>query len=135
MEFHSIDDPIAKWNGVPATNPKLRYTVMQGIGNWVAADGCSSSPHTGTPLRGAPQSSSAGETATLVTYTGCRQGAQVALWRFTGSGHVWPGAPFNTGPPSTWILQGVGRGITLVDANEQMWSFFRRYELPADAGS
>ena len=58
-----------------------------------------------------PAPISAGETATLVTYTHCRSGdAEVTLWRFTGSGHVWPGALFNTGPPSTWILAGVGRG-------------------------
>jgi hypothetical protein len=39
------------------------------------------------------------------------------------------------GPPSTWILAGVGRGITLVNANERMWQFFQHYELPAGAGS
>jgi hypothetical protein len=31
---------------------------------------------------------------------------------------------------NTWILQGVGRGIVLVDANEAMWNFFKQYELP-----
>jgi polyhydroxybutyrate depolymerase len=71
------------------------------------------------------------ESATLVTYSGCKDGTEVALWRFTGSGHVWPGATFNTGPKSTWVLDGVGRGITLVDANELMWQFFQRYSLPA----
>jgi len=30
----------------------------------------------------------------------------------------------------TWILGGVGRGIVLVDANEAMWQFFQRYEIP-----
>ena len=57
-------------------------------------------------------------------------GAEVELERFTGSGHVWPGSPLNTGPMNTWILQGVGRGIVLVDANETMWDFFKQYELP-----
>ena len=131
MEFHSLNDPIAKWNGVPNKNPALRYTVMEGIDKWVKADGCSTTPHDGTTIVGAAGTISAGETATPVTYTYCRSGAEVALWRFTGSGHVWPGAPFNTGPPSTWILAGVGRGIVLVDANTAMWNFFRQYELPA----
>jgi hypothetical protein len=37
----------------------------------------------------------------------------------------------NTGPPSTWILAGVGRGIVLVNADEVMWQFFRRFSVPA----
>jgi polyhydroxybutyrate depolymerase len=131
MEFHSVNDPIAKYNGTPNANPKLRLSVMEGIDQWVKADGCSPAPHVGTTIVGAPGSISAGETATPITYTHCHSGAEVALWRFTGSGHVWPGSPLNTGPKKTWILAGVGRGIVLVNANETMWEFFSHYELPA----
>jgi len=133
IEFHSVNDPIAKWNGVPNQNPRLRLSVMEGINQWVKVDGCRTRPHRTPTLVGAPDSPSAGETATLVTYTHCRSGSEVALWRFTGSGHVWPGSALNTGPPSTWILAGVGRGTVLVDANESMWSFFQRYSLRAAA--
>ena len=87
----------------------------------------------GPEIVGAAGSISAGETATPVTYTHCRSGSEVALWRFTGSGHVWPGSPLNTGPKSNWILAGVGRGIVLVNADETMWQFFRRYSLPPPA--
>jgi len=103
---------------------------MEGIDQWVKADGCSPKANIGTPIVGAAGSISAGETATLLTYTGCKSGAEVALWRFTGSGHVWPGSPLNTGPKKKWILAGVGRGIVLIDANEVMWQFFEQYELP-----
>ena len=130
LEFHSVNDPIALWNGTKGASPPTRFAVMDGIDQWVHADGCSTAPHDAPTIRGAAGSDSAGETATLVTYRGCRAGTEVELWRFTGSGHVWPGAPFNTGPRSTWILRGVGRGITLVNANEQMWQFFRRFALP-----
>jgi polyhydroxybutyrate depolymerase len=131
MEFHSVNDPVAKWVGVPNKDPKLRYSVMEGINLWVKADGCATTPHKGATIVGAAGSISAGETATPITYPHCRSGSEVALWRFTGSGHVWPGSTLNTGPPSTWILGGVGRGIVLVNANETMWQFFKRYELPA----
>ncbi len=131
MEFHSVNDPIAKFDGVPNANPLLRLSVMQGIAQWVRADGCASLPHRGVTIVGAAGSISAGETATPITYTHCRSGTQVALWRFTGSGHVWPGSTLNTGPKKTWILAGVGRGTVLVDANETMWQFFRRYSLPS----
>ncbi len=133
LEFHSVDDPIAKWVGVPNRNPRLRLSVMDGIRQWVRADGCDPTPHDGPEIVGAAGSISAGETATPVSYTGCRSGSEVALWRFTGSGHVWPGSTLNTGPKSNWILAGVGRGIVLVDADEVMWQFFRRYSLPSPA--
>ena len=131
LEYHSLDDPVAKWNGVPDTDPKLRFSVMAGIDQWVAADGCAPQPHDDPTVVGTAATHSAGETATLVTYAHCRAGSVVKLWRLTGSGHVWPGATFNTGPRSTWILDGVGRGTTLVDANEDMWRFFEQHPLPA----
>ncbi len=131
MEFHSLDDPIARWNGVAADNRADRYSVMQGIDKWIVADGCSSNPHDSTKMVGTPGSLSAGQSAQLVVYSHCRSGTEVALWRLTGSGHVWPGSPFNTGPPQTWILAGVGRGTVLIDANQAMWTFFTHYSLPA----
>lgn len=129
MEFHSVDDPIALFKGVKNANPKLVFSVMDGIDQWVKADGCNATPTTGTPMIGTGQS--AGLTATLLSYTGCKAGTSVNLWRLTGSGHVWPGAPFNTGPKNTWILDGVGRGTQLIDANELMWQFFQKHQLPA----
>ncbi len=135
MEFHSLNDPTAKWNGVPNSNPRLRLSVMEGINQWVKADGCNTHAHSGTTIVGAPNSISAGETATPVTFTNCRSGSEVALWRFTGSGHVWPGSALNTGPQATWILAGVGRGTVLVNADETMWHFFERYSLPAKAAT
>ncbi len=131
MEFHSVDDPIAKFDGTPNAYPLLRLSVMEGIGQWVKADGCSTKPQTGATIVGTAGSISAGETATPITYTRCRSGAEVALWRFSGSGHVWPGSTLNTGPQKNWILAGVGRGIVLVNANETMWQFFERYSLPS----
>jgi polyhydroxybutyrate depolymerase len=131
MEFHSVNDPIARYNGTPNRDPRLRLSVMEGVDQWVKADGCNVTPHTDPTIVGAAGSISAGQTATLVTYSPCRSRTKVALWRFTGSGHVWPGSTFNTGPKSTWILAGVGRGIVLVNANEAMWQFFQRYSLPA----
>jgi polyhydroxybutyrate depolymerase len=133
MEFHSINDPIALFTGTPNKNPKLRLSVPEGIAQWVKADGCATTPHTGTTIVGAPGSISMGETATKVSYSHCKAGTAVDLWRFTGSGHVWPGSTFNTGPKKTWILAGVGRGIVLVNADETMWQFFRQYSLPKSA--
>jgi len=48
------------------------------------------------------------------------------LWKLTGSGHVWPGAPLHV----FWL----GRSTQLIDANDQMWHFFRKFSLPSDKG-
>jgi polyhydroxybutyrate depolymerase len=130
MEFHSVNDPIAMWDGVPNRNPTLRFTVLQGIHQWVVADHCRSNPHVAPTIVGAPGSISAGETATEITYHSCADGTEVVLWKLTGSGHVWPGSTLNTGPKSSWLLAGVGRGTVLVNADELMWQFFERYQLP-----
>jgi polyhydroxybutyrate depolymerase len=124
MEFHSVNDPIVAFKGSPNKNPKLVLSVQEGLDQWVKADGCSPKARDGKTIVGAAGSISAGETATLVTYTHCRSGAEVALWRFTGSGHVWPGSNINTGG-------AVGRGMYLVNADQTMWQFFKRYSLPA----
>jgi polyhydroxybutyrate depolymerase len=131
MEFHSVNDPIAKFDGVPNKNPLLVLSVMQGIRQWVKADGCARTPKVGAEIVGAPGSISAGQTATPLTYDHCKDGVEVVLWRFTGSGHVWPGSTLNTGPKKDWILTGSGRGIVLVNADQTMWNFFSHYELPA----
>jgi polyhydroxybutyrate depolymerase len=129
LEFASKTDPIVPYNGTPNKNPKLVLSAQDGVNQWVKNDGCSTTPHVAPTIVGAG-SISAGETATLVTYGHCKDGAQVELERFTGSGHVWPGSSLNTGPMSGWVLQGVGRGIVLVDGNQAMWDFFKQYELP-----
>ena len=97
-----------------------------GQGGWVQHEATHRDPH-----RRRRRIDLRGKSATPITYTHCRSGAAVALWRFTGSGHVWPGSPLNTGPRKSWILAGVGRGIVLVNANETMWQFFEKYSLPA----
>ncbi|MDQ1385646.1 MAG: polyhydroxybutyrate depolymerase, partial [Actinomycetota bacterium] len=79
MEFHSVDDPIALYAGVQNNDPKLRYSVIAGVQQWVKADGCDSTPHPDKTIVGT--GTSEGLTATLGTYSGCNAGAQVALWQ------------------------------------------------------
>jgi polyhydroxybutyrate depolymerase len=123
LEFHSVNDPIVAFKGSPNKNPKLVLSVQEGLNQWVKADGCGPKAHDGKTIVGAAGSMSAGQTATLVTYGHCRSGTAVELWRFTGSGHVWPGSAINTGG-------AVGRGMFLVNADQTMWQFFKRFQLP-----
>jgi poly(3-hydroxybutyrate) depolymerase/sterol desaturase/sphingolipid hydroxylase (fatty acid hydroxylase superfamily) len=134
MEFHSVDDPRALYNGglglpFPGTMIHNQFdSVQDGIDRWVTHDGCRHTPDTGPTLQGQPGTTDQGETATQITYAPCKQDAQVVLWKLTGAGHVWPGTPIDlSGAPRGAVL---GQPTNLVDANELMWEFFSKYQLP-----
>jgi polyhydroxybutyrate depolymerase len=57
---------------------------------------------------------------TRLTYTGCRQGADVVLYRISNGGHVWP---------------GVTEPGTEIDAARILWDFVERFRLPAGGGA
>lgn len=61
MEFHRVDDPIAKFDGTLSKNPLLRLSVMEGIDQWVNVDGRIRKPANGTAIMSAAGSISAGE--------------------------------------------------------------------------
>ena len=134
MEFHSVDDPRALYNGglglpFPGTNIQNQFDpVQEGIDRWVAADGCRRTPKTAPTIQGDPGRGDAGETATRITYAPCKQRAEVVLWKLTGAGHVWPGTPIDVnGTPRGAVL---GESTSVVDANELMWEFFAKHPLP-----
>ena len=120
MHFHSVDDPRALYNGglgpqFPMTSTRVMHPpVEQQLAKWIAHDGCPTVAKVEKRLAGD------GTTATKLVYSPCRSGAPVVLWKMTGSGHVWPGKDSKAerilGPPNH-----------LIDANEEMWAFFRNF--------
>ena len=134
MEFHSVDDPRALYNGgvglpFPGTAIRNQFdSVQEGIDRWVAYDGCHRGPTTGPTQQGQPGSGDEGETATKITYAPCKQGAEVVLWKLTGSGHVWPGTPIDVSGTARGAV--LGEPTKIVDANELMWEFFAEHPLP-----
>src|SRR5947207_2196810 len=95
MHIHSVDDPRALYNGglgppFPMTNSRVEHPpVEQQLAKWIAYDGCRSTPTVAKRLAGE------GNTATKLVYAPCTSGAQIILWKLTGSGHVWPGSSKN----------------------------------------
>jgi len=128
MEFHSVDDGRALYDGglgprFPGTRIRNRFPPVQtGIDRWVAHNGCPATPVVGPTLSGAPGTIDEGQTVTRITYGPGRDGAEVVLYRFTGSGHVWPGSTMA-------VPRLLGRATTLLDANEVMWEFFAAHPL------
>ena len=120
MHFHSVDDPRALYNGglgppFPMTMTRVEHPpVEQQLAKWIAHNGCPATPKVEKRLADKTTS------ATKLVYAPCTTGATVVLWKLTGSGHVWPGRPVRT-------ERLLGKPNLLVDANEEMWAFFRNF--------
>jgi polyhydroxybutyrate depolymerase len=130
LHFHSVDDPRALYAGglgppFPMTRSRVLHPAVEDVlADWRAAMQCAAEAETGETLRGAPGAPDAAHTATRIRWSGCRDGAEVVLWRLTGAGHVWPGAP------AKYSERLLGPATQVVDANEEMWRFFQRFRKP-----
>jgi poly(3-hydroxybutyrate) depolymerase len=93
---------------------------------WADFDGCPSAATAGETLTGETGSANAGQTATLSIYGPCTGDVEVALWKLTGAGHVWPG-----GTPN-YLTAVLGPSTSIIDANREMWAFFQRFTLPEE---
>jgi polyhydroxybutyrate depolymerase len=128
MAFNSVDDRYVPYGGGFGRNGNRAHSlpfpaVDAVIARWCGFDKCPATPSVGATLKGAAGSADAGNTATRYAWGPCAQRTEVVLWKLSGSGHVWPGATANP----RWLL---GPGTGVIDANQQMWEFFRRFELP-----
>lgn len=118
LHIHSVDDPLALYHG--GVNHTLGLEILhpdidEMMVRWAAADGCTTGPRVADERR-----ADNGHTATLLAWDGCAGGSEVALWRLTGAGHVWPGQP-------THFPRMLGTDTTVIDANEEIWRFVSRF--------
>jgi polyhydroxybutyrate depolymerase len=130
--FHSLDDPWVPYSGssrlyawfahLAAAYPAVDDTIAR----WRGFDGCPADTKVGAALKGAAGSPDAGNSATRYEWAPCGDGSRIVLWKLAGSGHVWPG----TSHAVSWL----GRGTQVINANDQMWQFFREFSLGQDKG-
>lgn len=129
MHFHSVDDPRALYAGglgppFPMTTSRVFHSAVEPtIRDWAATIGCPAQARVTAELKGQPGSKETGKTATRYLWAPCREGAEVVLWKCTGTGHVWPGGLQDELP------RLLGPSTALVDANLEMWRFFQRFTL------
>jgi poly(3-hydroxybutyrate) depolymerase len=129
MYFHSVDDPRALYAGglgppFPMTTSQVFHSAVEPtIREWAATIGCPTDARVTAELTGQAGSREAGHTATRYVWAPCREGAEIALWKFTGTGHVWPGGL------QDYLPRLLGPSTALVDANLEMWRFFQRFSL------
>ena len=125
LQIHSVDDPRALYAGglgppFPGTDNRVMHQPVQtGLDRWIAANGCSTRPDTADVRTGN------GQSATLLVWRGCRDGAEVAHWKLTGSGHGWPGESPPAGGEAV-----AGPQTRLIRAADEVWSFVSRFRLP-----
>lgn len=130
LHIHSVDDPRALYAGglgppFPLTDHRVLHpSVETVVRRWAAHDGCAPEPVTAETRAGAAGSKDEGQTATRWVFGGCRDESAVELLRLTGAGHVWPGGDRN------YLVRLLGRGTSLIDANQELWAFFRRFRRP-----
>ncbi|MGH7714308.1 MAG: alpha/beta hydrolase family esterase, partial [Gemmatimonadaceae bacterium] len=128
LQIHSVDDPRALYNGglgppFPGTNSRVEHQAVEaGLDRWIAANGCSARPDTAEVRRGSAGTREANHTGTLLVWRSCREGAEVAHWKLTGSGHAWPG---DASPPGSEDISGPQ--TTIVRAAEAVWAFLARF--------
>jgi polyhydroxybutyrate depolymerase len=125
LQIHSVDDPRALYYGglgppFPLSNSRvLHASVDETLAAWVRRDGCDAS----ATEREARQAG--GDSARLLVYGHCRDGAEVALWKLSGAGHGWPGG--------TPVLEALlGPATKVIDANTEIWRFVSRFALPRE---
>ena len=122
LQIHSVDDPRALYAGglgppFPGTNNRVFHQPVQvGLDRWIAANKCRTRPDTLETRREGTV------TATHLVWRGCADGAEVAHWKLTGSGHAWPG---DAEPPGGERL--AGPQTTIVRAAEEIWAFVSRF--------
>ncbi len=130
MHIHSVDDGRALYAGglgpaFPFTNTRVFHQPVEAmLAKWREYDRCPSQPRVTGPISGRIGAADADHTATRYRYGPCRAGTEVVLWRLTGAGHVWPGGQQN------FLRLLLGRGTTVINANQEMWSFFVRFRRP-----
>lgn len=129
LHIHSADDPRAFYAGGRgpynfATGEHIvHFPVEATVAAWAARAGCAETPRTEWTRHG--RGADRGHRATYLRFVDCRDGAEVALLRLAGPGHVWPGG--HGGVLSRRVL---GTPSTVIDANEEIWRFVSRYRLP-----
>jgi polyhydroxybutyrate depolymerase len=121
LHFHGTLDQFTPLEGGIGRRSVTRVShrpVLDGILDWVAADGCP------PQFRREPVAcADEGITAERFTWGPGRDGSEVVFYRFEGGGHTWPGQR-----PDSFYL---GPSALSVDANGLIWEFFAAHPLPA----
>jgi polyhydroxybutyrate depolymerase len=119
LHFHGTKDeyiPFLGGRGEKGITGTQFCSVDHSIQTWVNLNGCDERPTTDVLSKSGDEM-----TVTRKTYSGGKDGSEVALVVIEGGGHTWPGRK----SPAAIL----GKSATNVSANDLMWEFFQKHEL------
>jgi polyhydroxybutyrate depolymerase len=102
LAFHGTADDVNPYAGNDV--PRWGYSVETALARWAGLNRCTRGPWTSQIIA----------SVQLISYSKCRRGAGVGLYRQEGGGHIWPSG-----------------NSTEVIASSLIWRFFAKHELPA----
>jgi polyhydroxybutyrate depolymerase len=115
VTFHGVHDPTNRFDG--DGTPRWGYSIAAALERWRVLDGCQSDP----------SEQGISTHVTKVTYRGCRDAAELILYRTDapvehGGGHIWP-------HPGTSISASASAAeqVDQLDASALIWEFFSRH--------
>jgi len=125
MMIPGTRDPLVPWDGGAigfAGGQKVGrvLSVSETVKYWASHNQCPSPPAVSMEPDRDPQD---GTRVRREAYGPCRDGTEVILLAVEGGGHTWPGGL------QYLPVRVVGRTSRDIDANEVIWSFFRRHAL------
>jgi polyhydroxybutyrate depolymerase len=126
LAINNVNDPMVPFEGGEIHGHSGRkilgkvLSVEQSIGYWVKKNGCSPVPVVNEEPDRDPAD---GTRVTSMEYVNRDDGTEVILFIVDGGGHTWPGG-------LQYLPERViGKTSRDIDANEVIWSFFRRQTL------
>lgn len=112
ISFHGTGDTAAPYaGGATWVSPDILPSIPEWTASWARRNRC----------RPDAVDIAVADDVDLRTYTGCAEGADVALYTAYGAGHTWPGSR----PLPEWFLGPTSRSV---DATAEMWAFFQRHK-------
>lgn len=125
-----VDDPLVPYGGGAIGFAAARNQGRADVGRvlsiadttryWVEHNQCARAPSITMEPDRDPED---GTRVRREVYGPCRDGTEVALYAVEGGGHTWPGGL------QYLPARIIGRTSRDIDANEVIWSFFRRFTL------
>lgn len=107
VTFHGTADFVNPYLG--NSDPRWGYTVRTAVESWAELNRCRVEPKTEQVSAGVDR----------ISWSHCRQHAQVVLYEVKEGGHTWPGTSVD--------LSALGYTTQEISASELMWAFFQAH--------
>lgn len=118
MQIHGTADPIVPYTGAVAS-----LSTEETVAFWASFDLCgTTSDTTNLPNTDATD----GCTVQKIDYPNCADNSRVLLYKIINGGHTWPNGTINV--PTN------GNTDRDIDANTEIWNFFKQYTLDGNVG-